>query len=78
MKNPKQQSIEDAWYSCEDIEGVKFHLIDSVEVIEGEHNGKIGAVISLLPLKGIPEYLVELNTTGADAIISENYLNLLR
>lgn len=55
--------------------GVAFEHNDSVEVIDGEHVGDFGAIVSVERLGDDPIYLVELGS-GQEAVISQSLLRL--
>lgn len=42
-----RQQIDERWFIQQPVPGAAFKLNDRVEVIAGEHTGKVGAAISL-------------------------------
>ncbi len=55
--------------------GAAFRLIDSVEIIAGEHAGQGGSAISIERLPPEPAYLVELADTDEDVHLAESELS---
>jgi transcription elongation factor len=53
-----------------------FHLNDSVEIINSEHKGSFGAIISLLALKPEVTFLVELSS-GGDVTLRQSDVKLI-
>lgn len=51
-----------AWMQSERVPGVAFSLNESVLVVEGEHAGTSGAVVSLVSVEPDVCYLVELSS----------------
>ena len=49
------------WFAGEKIEGVKFYLNDSIEMVGDENKGAKGSIISLEAMEPEPMYLVELS-----------------
>ena len=53
------EAFERAFFAGERTETVRFGINDSVQVVSGEHAGRLGSVIALLTVKPSTEYLVE-------------------
>ena len=56
--------------------GAVFRLSDSVEITEGPHLGRSGAVISSLTVDPEPSYSVELDS-GDDVEVRQRWLRVL-
>ena len=56
--------------------GVAFEHNDAVEIIDGEHIGGSGSIVSVDELGENPVYLVELGS-GQDAVINQSFLRLI-
>lgn len=53
------EALERAFFAGERTETVLFVLNDSVRVVSGTHDGRLGSVIALLAVDPRTEYLVE-------------------
>lgn len=53
------EALERAFFAGERTETVRFGINDSVQVVSGEHAGRLGVVIALLTVDPSTEYLVE-------------------
>lgn len=63
------EAIVEAFYAGARTEEVPFAINDSVDVVEGPHSGKGGAVISIESFRPDVTLLVELGDDGIDIIV---------
>ena len=70
-----QKEIDVLWYDSKNVPGAIYKLNDAILITSGEYKGEYGAVISLIQLKPVAEYLVELGKNGVDVIMKEVDLN---
>lgn len=63
------------FFAHKPLAGVRFEHDDAVDIIDGDHAGHSGAIISLEQLGDDPIYLVELGS-GEDVVISQSFLQL--
>jgi hypothetical protein len=69
--------IQDAFYAGNRSEIVKFVINDAVEVVTGDHAGKLCAVISIQQLEPEVVYLVEHGKDGSSIIVPQSALRLI-
>ena len=68
------EEVNKLWYDSQPIEGIAFGLNDSVRIKSGDYSGQLGSIISIISLKPMPIYLVELSSNGADIELAQSEL----
>jgi|GEM_PF-515241 len=61
------------WYGGLGVDGIEYALTDAVAIVDGEHAGTAGSVITVLAFEPEPLYLVELGT-GEDVRVPQSTL----
>ena len=61
------------WYGGLGVDGIEYALNDRVMIVDGEHAGEGGSVITILAFEPEPLYLVEL-ATGEDTRVPQSAL----
>ena len=69
--------LQDAFYAGRRGDVVKFVINDSVEVTSGEHEGCVGAIISVEEVEPAVVYLVERGDNGSSIFVPQSCLKLL-
>jgi len=69
--------LQDAFYTGRRGDVVKFVINDSVEVTSGEHEGCVGAIISVEEVEPAVVYLVERTDNGSSIFVPQSCLKLL-
>lgn len=73
MAIPKE--IEEAFFSQQRGDKVKFAYNDSIEVTSGDHAGKKGIIVLLIEMDPQPQYMLSLDD-GTDIEITQDGLKL--
>lgn len=68
------RGIGDRWLAGEEIDGVSYHRHDTVDILDGKHEGKTGRIELLMDVGPEARYLVKLEPDGRLVPVGESAL----